>query len=126
MEHRLQQEGVMTGVKLRRSAGIRGFTLIEMMVVVGIIMLTAAVMLPNIAGYVRAGRIRAAQDAVSSALQRARNVAIMKNTQMGVTFITQDNTTYWVHVEDTIAGVEAALREFASARSAPVASQQNG
>ena len=28
--------------------------------------------------------------------------------------------------EDTIAGVEAALREFASARSAPVASQQNG
>lgn len=107
MEHRLQQEGVMTGVKLRRSAGIRGFTLIEMMVVVGIIMLTAAVMLPNIAGYVRAGRIRAAQDAVSGALQRARNVAIMKNTQMGVTFITQDNATYWVHVEDTIAGVTA-------------------
>ena len=97
----------MTGVKLRRSAGIRGFTLIEMLVVVGIISLTAAVMLPNIAGYIRAGRIRAAQDAVSGALQRARNVAIMKNTQMGVTFITQDNSTYWVHVEDTIAGVTA-------------------
>jgi len=107
MEHRLHKEGVMTGVKLRRSAGIRGFTLIEMLVVVGIISLTAAVMLPNIAGYIRAGRIRAAQDAVSGALQRARNVAIMKNTQMGVTFITQDNSTYWVHVEDTIAGVTA-------------------
>ena len=97
----------MTGVKLRRSAGIRGFTLIEMLVVVGIIGLTAAATLPNLAGYVRASRIRAAQDAVSGALQRARNTAIMKNTQMGITFLVQDNTTYWVHVEDTIAGVTA-------------------
>lgn len=105
MEHRLHKEGVMTGAKLRRSAGIRGFTLIEMLVVVGIIALTAAVVLPNLAGYVRASHIRAAQDEVAGALQRSRNVAIMKNSQMGVTFVIENDTTYWVHVEDTIAGL---------------------
>jgi len=105
MEHRLHKEGVMTGAKLRRSAGIRGFTLIEMLVVVGIIGLTSAVVLPNLVGYVRASHIRAAQDGVSGALQRARNLGIMKNTQMGVVFAIQNNTTYWVHVEDTIAGL---------------------
>ncbi len=95
----------MTGAKLRRSAGIRGFTLIEMLVVVGIIGLTAAAVLPNLVGYVRASHIRAAQDEVAGAIQRARNMGIMKNTQMGVTFVVQNNTTYWVHIEDTISGV---------------------
>ncbi|MBX7184977.1 MAG: prepilin-type N-terminal cleavage/methylation domain-containing protein [Vicinamibacteria bacterium] len=97
----------MTGAKLPPRDRIRGFTLIETLIVIGIIAATAAMALPNIMGYVRGSRIRAAQDDVAGALQRARNLAIMKNTQMGVTFLTENNTTYWVHIEDTIAGVTA-------------------
>lgn len=107
-----KKEDVMTANPLPNKPHERGFTLIELMVVVGIIGLTAAVALPSIAGYVRSNRIRTGQDLVASALQKARNMAIMRNTQMGVTFITQDNNTFWIHVEDTIAGVTAGTVGF--------------
>lgn len=95
----------MTRVHVHARA--RGFTLVELMVVIGIISITAAVALPNLAGYMRASRIRTGQDSVASAIQRARNLAIMRNSQMGVSFVVQNNTRFWVHIEDTIAGVTA-------------------
>ncbi len=90
------------------SSKTRGFTLVEILVVIGIIAVTAAVALPNIAGYMRASRIRGAHDSVAGALQKARTMAIMRNTQMGIVFIVASNTVFWVHVEDTIPGVSPA------------------
>lgn len=83
----------------------QGFTLAELMVVMAIIAMIAAVSLPNLVAFFRANRIRASHDLLSTALQKARNTAIARNTQMGVSFITQNATTFWVHIEDTIAGV---------------------
>jgi len=88
-----------------RRDGAEGFTLVELLVVCGIVALTAAVALPNIAGYVRSTRIRAGQELVAGALRKARDTAVAKNTQKGVTFLTQDNNTFWIHVEDSISGV---------------------
>ena len=58
-------------------AKARGFTLVELLVVVGIIAVMGAVTLPNIMGFIRSSRIRTAQDLVNSALQRAREVGRM-------------------------------------------------
>jgi prepilin-type N-terminal cleavage/methylation domain-containing protein len=77
-----------------------GFSLIELLVVVGIIAMLAAVIAPNIGHYIRNYKIRGATNDVVTNIQKARNQAIMKNANMGVTVVVQDATTYWVHVED--------------------------
>ena len=86
-----------------------GFSLVELMVVMGIIALVAAVSLPNIMQYVRSANVRAAQDGVVTALQTARSQAIMKNTQLGVSFVVQNDNTYYVHIEDTAAGTAGSV-----------------
>ncbi|MBK5257497.1 MAG: prepilin-type N-terminal cleavage/methylation domain-containing protein [Vicinamibacteria bacterium] len=78
----------------------QGFTLIEILVVIGVIAAMAAVTLPNIAGYLRSARIRSAQDQVFSAIQRARAKAITNNSQYGVVFVIESPQIFWVHIED--------------------------
>jgi prepilin-type N-terminal cleavage/methylation domain-containing protein len=82
----------------------RGFSLIELLVVVGIIAVMAAVSFPAISRYIRNYRIRGAATDVAGELQTSRSKAIMSNTNAGVSFVAVDADSYrWVQ-EDLPAG----------------------
>jgi type II secretion system protein H len=78
----------------------RGFTLVELLVVVAIIAIMAAISLPSIVGYVRQYKIKGAQQEVAKEIQAARGKAIGKNVNFGVVFLTVDDTSYRWIVED--------------------------
>jgi type II secretory pathway pseudopilin PulG len=73
---------------------------VEVLVVVGIIAVMAAVGLPAIGRYFRNYQIRNAAREVASEIQTARTKAIMKNVNWGVLFVTLSNTTYRTVIED--------------------------
>ncbi|HSD29387.1 MAG TPA: prepilin-type N-terminal cleavage/methylation domain-containing protein [Vicinamibacteria bacterium] len=78
----------------------RGFSLIETLIVVVIIMIMAAVALPNIGQYIRNYRIKGAAQLVAGELNSARSRAIMSNTNLGVSFVVVDRDTFRFVQED--------------------------
>jgi prepilin-type N-terminal cleavage/methylation domain-containing protein len=84
----------------------RGFSLVELLIVVAIIVIAAAVALPNIGGYIRNYKIKGAAQEVAGELQTARSKAIMTNTNAGVTFAVVDADSYRYLLEDLTGGEE--------------------
>lgn len=83
----------------------RGFTLLEMLVVVAIVMTMAAVALPSIGTYFRNYKIKGAAQEVAGEVTTARSKAIMTNTNAGVSFAAVDADSYrWI--QEDLAGGE--------------------
>jgi prepilin-type N-terminal cleavage/methylation domain-containing protein len=81
----------------RRDAG---FSLIELLVVVGLIVIMAAVAIPRINAYLAVYKVRGAAASVASEMNVARNKAITKNVNHGVVFVVRSPTTYQYVIED--------------------------
>lgn len=90
----------MDRVWSRGRANAAGFSMLELIIVAGIIGLMAAVSLPAIGNYIRNYRINLAARNIVNELQAARAKAIMKNVNYGVVFYTSGPRTYRYFIED--------------------------
>jgi prepilin-type N-terminal cleavage/methylation domain-containing protein len=75
----------------RPSRTSAGFTLVELLVVCAIMAIMTAVALPAISRYFRNYKMRNAVQAVGSEITAARNKAIMKNVNWGVSFLIEND-----------------------------------
>lgn len=88
--------------KGRSAVPERGFSLVELIVVVSIICIVAGVMVPQILTYMRNYEIQAAAQEVASSIQTARMKAVAKNVNLGVMFEVRDDRNYGWVVEDDL------------------------
>jgi prepilin-type N-terminal cleavage/methylation domain-containing protein len=74
-----------------------GFTLMELMVAIAIIAITASIAIPNIIGWLPTHRLASASRAILSVLQQARLRAVKENTFVTVQFDTgnENYNVFW-------------------------------
>jgi prepilin-type N-terminal cleavage/methylation domain-containing protein len=89
----------------------RGFSLIELLIVVGLIVIMAGVAAPSIAVFIRNYKINGTEREVTSMITTARSRAISRNTQAGVSFEVVDANTYRIVVEDGLAPTFGELHD---------------
>jgi prepilin-type N-terminal cleavage/methylation domain-containing protein len=90
-----------------RRRGQGGFSLIEMLIAVVIIMIMAAVALPNIAQYLRTYKIRGGAQELAGEVRTGRSRAIMSNTNTGVSLVIVDGNSYRLVQEDLVGTGDA-------------------
>lgn len=87
-----------------------GYSLLELVVALGIILLMGSVALPNILGYRQEMALVGAAQSFKIEFMRARSIAAMKNTQTAIRFETDASgrTNYSTYVDGNFNGVLAA------------------
>jgi len=83
-----------------RARGHSGFSLVELITVLAIIAIMAAVLLPALASYLRLYSIRGAMQQVAADISTARMKAISRNVNLGVVFAIVGTDRYQIVVED--------------------------
>jgi type IV fimbrial biogenesis protein FimT len=86
----------------------QGFTLIELMIVISVIGILAAVAVPSFVGMMVRHELGGAARDMLGTLRKARMVAVKENTDMVVSFNTVGNT-YSVFVDDGAGSVDGDL-----------------
>lgn len=96
----------------------QGYSLVELLIVVAIIAILAAVSLPMVAAYLRVYKIRGASQEVAKEIQGVRGKAISKNVNFGMVFLIMDDSSYrWVAEDD----LNAPDTDFSSNTRVPLA-----
>ncbi len=96
-----------------------GFTLVELIVTMGVVGILALVAAPNMSTMMNASRVSAAASELTSSLQLARSEAIRRNTRVTVCASSNgtscDNSAAWarwiVHGEDRTTGVDEVIKD---------------
>jgi prepilin-type N-terminal cleavage/methylation domain-containing protein len=94
-------------VRRRRSAG---FTLIELMMVVAIIMIAAGVSMPPLLAAIAHTKLRGSSSSLSGLIQRSRMHAVKRNKTVILKFVTDGDARFAVvkDVDDTSTDLKAA------------------
>lgn len=98
----------------QQSPSVTGFSLIELLVVVGLISIMLAVSVPFIAAYLQNYQLNGAMHEVRTEITRARTRAIVKNANVGVSFVVVDRNSYRWLFEDTDPPTYGPLRHLPS------------